>query len=1153
MALLMAMALLVAGCGRTSDLPDPCANGQCPCVYSWDCPAGYDCIDRVCVQRLLPDAAVDASPQLKGFGELCGANEECDSGYCLPDLQGSFCTVACQGECPDGWACRQVTDPRGGTTPIGLCVVDRQRLCQPCLDNTGCNPSGGDLCLVVSGSQYCALDCTYEPCLTGYTCTDVPTGPGQNARQCLPASGTCLCTEASAGQIRGCQRESGLGICSGQEICQPPTGWSECSAHEPAAESCNGVDDNCNGSVDEGLDPRLCTESAGEWTCVGTETCEGSSGWICDAPVPEPESCDGHDNNCNGAVDEDFVDAAGRYFTREHCGGCGIDCDQVIANSAVTECQIHEGTTRCIATACLPGYFPYLEGTLCLQLPDNLCDPCTQDDDCVAPDSRCIDIDTERYCGRDCSVASPYGTGCPVGYQCLPHDGGMQCQPTSGTCLCTSEHAGTTRACTLDWCAGYQDCVQSAGVWNWSVCDISSTVEICDGLDNNCDGAVDEGFLNQVTGRYESDEHCGWCNNDCTKYWSAEIHHAVGGCNTSPSTPTCEMDHCLTEVIGGVNYEWVNVNGDDFDGCECLRVAGNLTVDLPDRGAFPVPGASYEDENCDGVDGVIAHAIFVWGGNPNPGTGTRANPYQTLGQALTAFPGSGKAYILVAEGTYQENLILFDGVQLFGGYASDFLSRDVLLFTTTLQGVSPASGSVKGAITATGLGTGALQTVVSGFYIQGRDVVADTPNNTDGDASIAIYLASCGPNLVIQNNIIEGGRGGPGGRGSTGDPGYGRQNSGALDGGGGLSSQEANGPCPAGLLRLGGGGGNNSVCTSADANDGGFGVCPTFNFGVSPYQGGQQQYSPATGNDGAGGWDWSFDSYSGGSCSHVTESGWPTNIQTHHGSDGLDGLDGNPGSRGGGCANGFGSISALEWIHTPVGAAPGGAGTLGAAGGGGGAGGGTAYYPSGSCNRHNQGATGGGGAAGGCGGRGGLDGGNGGASIGILAVFGSASPATSLPTITQNRLRRGPGGAGGDGGFGGPGGQGGNGGNGGLTGTCNGSPDCWYASLGGKGGDGGNGGPGGGGGGGCGGPSVGILGFHLQGATWGPNNIWDLAASVDTGGLAGVGGGAASPSSVGENGEDGKYYNFIYVRQCGVGGTCPINQTCDTNNVCIPN
>ncbi len=1143
--LITGVALLgLAACGRTTSQNDPCANGNCPCTWSWDCPAGYDCLNGQCTLHPLPDAGVDSSTGLLGFGETCEENSQCESTYCIPDLQGSFCTLPCSTGCPDGWACRLVPDPQGGDDPIGLCVVDRLRVCQPCLDNADCNPSGGDLCLTIGGGYGCARDCTFEDCPAGYDCTDMPGG----LRQCLPQSGTCECIETSAGQIRGCDRENDYGLCNGQQVCQPPDGWTECSAHEPAPEECNGLDDDCNGQVDEGLDPRPCTRSAGQWTCSGTEVCAGPNGWACDAPTPEPESCDGADNNCDGQIDEDFVDSQGRYYTRAHCGGCGIDCDVMIPNAAGTACEIRDGAPVCIATACLPGYFPYLDGRMCLALPDTLCDPCVDDTDCVAPDSRCIDIGTERYCGRSCAAGSPYGQSCPTGYQCQTDAAGAQCQPTSGTCLCTVDHAGATRACNVQWCTGFETCVAQGNQWTWSPCDISHTVEICDQLDNDCDGEIDEGFLNPATGKYDSDENCGFCNNDCTKYWSPEIHHAVGGCNASLAFPECQMDHCLTEVDGGVTYEWVDVNGDDFDGCECRRVQGNLTTDLPDRGLFPEPGAQYVDENCDGVDGVVADALFVWGGNPSAGTGTRTDPYQTLAQALSALPSSGKAYILVAEGTYTENVVLTSGVQLYGGYASDFLRRDIQLFQTVIQGVAPGSAAERGAISAVNLGAGVTETIVSGFWILGRDVPATTANDADGSASVAVYLRDCGPGLILQNNIIHGGRGGPGGRGTAGDPGYGRQDSASLDGGPGLDSATLSGSCPSNLYRPGGVGGVNATCTAATANDGGAAVCPWFNFSTWPYSSQQQEYVNPTGNDGAGGYDWSYDEYSGQQCSHVTESGWPTSIRTHHGQDGLDGADGGPGSGGNGCPNAYGSIAAMVWTPSTTPASAGGAGTPGDAGGGGGSGGGTARYYNNpqNCSDHEQGATGGGGGAGGCGGFGGRHGGGGGASMAVLVVFSSQTSGANLPTIYQNRIRRGQGGDGGTGGFGGPGGWGGNGGFGGQA-------TNWSASLGGKGGDGGNGGPGGGGGGGCGGPSYAILGYNIQFSSWGSGNIFDYDSSVDTGGRAGLGGGAAAAGAVGSDGVDGPFTNLLYLRPCTSGGTCPGTLTCDANHVCVPN
>ncbi|MDF1562540.1 MAG: MopE-related protein, partial [Deltaproteobacteria bacterium] len=1027
------LLLLLAGaaCSR-SELGDRrCQDGVCPCVFEADCPEGFDCVDAVCVEKI----ATDAGPGKLGFGELCESNDRCLSGYCLPDLQGAFCTLPCSTGCPEGWACREVLDPRGEVESLGLCVVDRDVLCQACLEDADCNLSGGDRCLDadLDGLPGCARDCTFEPCPEGYHCTDVVMGEGEIDRQCLPDAGTCACGPSSEGQLRGCLRQNELGICSGQELCEVPGGWSECSAREPVPELCNGIDDDCEGRIDEGLEPRPCSATLGDWTCSGTETCAGASGWLCDAPLPEAERCDGADNNCDGVTDEDFVDDAGLYFQREHCGGCGIDCDAIIPHATATLCEIHEGAARCIATACEAGTFPYLEGTICLRLPDTLCQPCNTDDDCVAPGSHCIEEGPERFCGRDCAPGSAYGTTCPTGYACEPHAQGSQCQPTTDTCLCDADHLGTVRGCNVDFCQGYETCAASGGTQDWSSCDISAIVEICDELDNDCDGDIDEGYLNPATGRYDTDAHCGFCNNDCSAYWVPEIVHATGTCNAALPFPTCEMGACVTETVGGIDYEWVDVDGLPGNGCECRRVRGNTATDLPDRGAFPEPGSEYVDENCDGVDGVIGHALFVWGGRSGQGTGTMSDPFRTIRQALVAFPTSGKRYILVAEGVYEENLRLTEGMQLFGGYAPDFLSREITVHATTVQAGPPPAPASPGAMNLINVGHGAATTIVSGFHLLGRDVAPGTADDQDGAPSIAVYLRNVGPGVVFQNNVIRGGHAGAGGRGSTGAQGFGRQASAALDGRAGIDSVPVVGVCPATLVVAGGLAGRNTTCGQANGNPGGSAICPVFDWGASPVRGAQQAYSVLPlGKNGAGGHDWSYDDFSGPECSHATESGWPSSIQTNIGGDGLDGQDGSPGNGGGGCTGRYGSISGTFWVPSPAAGTAGGAGAIGDGGGGGGAGGGTARFASGGCQQHEQGASGGGGGAGGCGGRGGNPGGDGGASIAILAYFGAPTSAAGLPRITDNRIRRGPGGRGGDGGFGGPGGQGGNGAFGGF-------------------------------------------------------------------------------------------------------------------------
>lgn len=133
--------------------------------------------------------------------------------------------------------------------------------------------------------------------------------------------------ECSPGDVRPCD-ENGIvvenlsslvrnGICSyGQQHCTFD-GWGECIGTQgPEAEVCDGVDNDCNGQVDDDFPEKnqlcgmqdsvnygvgICTP--GVWQCEeGYLRCDGHIG-------PTDEICDSIDNDCNGVIDDQLPNA----------------------------------------------------------------------------------------------------------------------------------------------------------------------------------------------------------------------------------------------------------------------------------------------------------------------------------------------------------------------------------------------------------------------------------------------------------------------------------------------------------------------------------------------------------------------------------------------------------------------------------------------------------------------------------------------------------------------------------------------------------------------------------------------------------------------------------------------------------------------------
>ncbi len=150
-------------------------------------------------------------------------------------------------------------------------------------------------------------------------------------------------------------------------------------------ETCNGIDDDCNSTVDDGYNVGgQCTVGNGACTDIGMFVCDGSGGVTCNAMPegPKPEVCDGIDNDCDQEVDEGL--------------GLGTPCSTGVGEcnaGGVAICDGMGGVT-CGATAGTPVF------EICDDNKDNDCDG-TVDNGCGDADGDGISDGLEGQLGSD--------------------------------------------------------------------------------------------------------------------------------------------------------------------------------------------------------------------------------------------------------------------------------------------------------------------------------------------------------------------------------------------------------------------------------------------------------------------------------------------------------------------------------------------------------------------------------------------------------------------------------------------------------------------------------------------------------------------------------------------------------------------------------
>jgi hypothetical protein len=458
---------------------------------------------------------------------FCNGTERCMPGAASADSRG--CIAAASG---------------GPCSPAQTCDEGNQRCTATCPDADGdghrASECGGDDCDDTDASRFPGHPEVCDSIGHDEDCDPNTLGPDLDHDGYLSSS---CCNRQSDGMLH----------------CGDDCDDTRATVHPTAVEACNGVDDDCNAAIDDGVQLTFYRDVDGDGfgdTSMTTMGCTLVSGYAFNPgdcapmdPAVHPgatESCDSIDNDCDGMTDPGCGCITGRS---QQCG----QSDGMGGFTDAGECAI--GTQTCVSgmwSDCAGAVLATTE--VCNRLDDD-CDGTVDD----GVDVVCfVDGDNDGYAPAGSMPQS----------QCPSPD---PARDAFGHCA-----FGYTSRAPTD--ATNTDCADSRIEVN------PQSTEICNGLDDDCNGSIDDGSGAPQTCYTDADGDTfapagAATSNACTCPAATTTRVPTDTSNTDCDDSTMTIHPGIAELCDPAPAHDENCNGMVNEGCACTPGASRTCSD----------------------------------------------------------------------------------------------------------------------------------------------------------------------------------------------------------------------------------------------------------------------------------------------------------------------------------------------------------------------------------------------------------------------------------------------------------------------------------------------------------------------------------------------------------------------------------------------